>query len=167
MKKQHRSKFRVGNGIDFHKLIHNPDRPLKLGGVIIPSEFSLLGHSDADIVLHSLADAILGALALGDIGEYFPDTDPKWKNMDSVQILDQVLGLLEEKSYHLGNVDITIVAEKPKITPFKKEIRENLSGLMSLPVENISIKATTMEGMGALGRAEGMMVFTSLLLEER
>ncbi len=156
--------FRVGNGIDFHRLEVNPNRSLILGGYIIESEFALVGHSDADIVIHAISDAILGALALGDIGEYFPDTDPKWKNMDSKKILQKCLELMEQKGFRLVNVDSTILAERPKISPHKSQIRLSLSQILNLSIENISIKATTTEKMGFIGRQEGIGVFSTVLL---
>jgi 2-C-methyl-D-erythritol 2,4-cyclodiphosphate synthase len=161
------SKIRIGNGIDFHKLVEDEFRPFVLGGYHFESGFALLGHSDADILLHSIADAILGSLALGDIGEYYPDHDPALKNMKSTIIIDKVLSLIHEKGYELSNVDATIVAEFPKISPIKQKIRDSLSHILKIPVDCISIKATTMEGMGALGRAEGMMVFSTVLVSSK
>lgn len=158
-------KYRVGNGIDFHKLTLDSARPLILGGYTIETEWALVGHSDADIVLHALSDAILGALGLGDIGLYFPDTDPSLKNMDSSRILSKCLELMKERGYVLLNVDNTIVGEKPKIAPHRLQIISSLSQLISIPEDQISVKATTTEKMGALGRSEGLAVFTSVLLE--
>lgn len=159
--------FRIGNGIDFHKLVLEPFRPFKLGGFEIETEYALLGHSDADIVLHSLGDAILGALALGDIGDHFPDTDPTLKNMDSTRIIQKCMELVEDRHFHVCNIDITIVAEKPKISPFREDIRSSLAKLLNLNMTQVSLKATTMEGMGSLGRSEGMMVFSTVLLEKK
>lgn len=158
-------KYRVGNGIDFHKLAIDAARPLILGGYTIESEWSLVGHSDADIVLHALSDAILGALGLGDIGLYFPDTDPSLKNMDSSCILRKCLDLMKERGYVLLNVDNTIVGEKPKIAPHRLQIISSLSQLLSIPEDQVSVKATTTEKMGALGRSEGLAVFSSVMLE--
>lgn len=158
-------KYRVGNGIDFHKLAIDPARPLILGGHTIETEWALIGHSDADIVLHALSDAILGALGLGDIGQYFPDTDQSLKNMDSAIILNKCLALMKERGYVLSNVDNTIVGEKPKIAPHRLLIISSLSKLLSIPEDQISVKATTSEKMGALGRSEGLAVFSSVLLE--
>lgn len=158
-------KYRVGNGIDFHKLAIDKDRPLILGGYRIESEWSLIGHSDADIVLHALSDAILGALGLGDIGQYFPDSDKALKNMDSSIILNKSLELMREKGYELLNVDNTIIGEKPKITPHRSDIIASLAKLLNLPVDQVSVKATTTEKMGALGRSEGLAVFTTVMLE--
>ncbi|MCX7998784.1 MAG: 2-C-methyl-D-erythritol 2,4-cyclodiphosphate synthase [Leptospiraceae bacterium] len=156
--------YRVGNGIDFHRLEKNPERPFVLGGFVIPTEYALVGHSDADVLLHAISDSILGALALGDIGEYFPDTDPKWKNMDSKKIMEQTLKLMYERDYELVNVDSTVLAEKPKISPYRLNIRKTLSDILNIPLENISLKATTTEKMGFIGRQEGVGVFTTSLL---
>lgn len=158
-------KYRVGNGIDFHRLAIDPSRPLILGGYIIENELSLVGHSDADIVLHALSDAILGALALGDIGQYFPDTDQSLKNIDSAIILKKCLQLMTESGYRLLNVDNTIIGEKPKIAPHRLQIINSLSLLLEIPSDQISVKATTTEKMGALGRSEGLAVFSSVMLE--
>jgi 2-C-methyl-D-erythritol 2,4-cyclodiphosphate synthase len=159
--------FRIGNGIDFHKLVMERIRPLILGGMEIDTEFALLGHSDADIVLHSISDSILGALALGDIGDHFPDTDPSLKNMDSKIILRKAIELMQDRKFQVCNLDVTIVAEKPKIAPYRDRIRTSIAEIMSINVSQVSVKATTMEGMGALGRAEGMMVFSTVLLEKK
>lgn len=156
--------LRIGNGIDFHKLVFEPFRPLVLGGLTIESDYALLGHSDADIVLHSIGDAMLGALALGDIGDHFPDTDPAYKNMDSRRITEKCLELMEERHFRIENLDITIVAEKPKINIFRDRMRESIAHILKITIPQVSVKATTMEGMGALGRAEGMMVFSTILL---
>jgi 2-C-methyl-D-erythritol 2,4-cyclodiphosphate synthase len=158
-------KYRVGNGIDFHKLAIDATRPLILGGYTIESEWSLVGHSDADIVLHALSDAILGALGLGDIGQYFPDTDKSLKNMDSSIILNKCLDLMEERGYSLLNVDNTIIGEKPKIAPHRLQIISSLAKLLDIPEDQVSVKATTTEKMGALGRSEGLAVFTTVMLE--
>ncbi|MBK8398659.1 MAG: 2-C-methyl-D-erythritol 2,4-cyclodiphosphate synthase [Leptospiraceae bacterium] len=158
-------KYRVGNGIDFHRLAIDPSRPLILGGYIIENELSLVGHSDADIVLHALSDAILGALGLGDIGQYFPDTDQSLKNIDSAIILKKCLQLMTESGYRLLNVDNTIIGEKPKIAPHRLQIINSLSLLLEIPSDQISVKATTTEKMGALGRSEGLAVFSSVMLE--
>ncbi|AOP35295.1 2-C-methyl-D-erythritol 2,4-cyclodiphosphate synthase [Leptospira tipperaryensis] len=156
--------YRIGNGIDFHKLEINPERALVLGGIECESEFALVGHSDADIILHAISDAILGALALGDIGQYFPDTDPKLKNMDSKLILSKCLELMKERNFELINVDCTVIGERPKIAPLKERITKSLSSLLSLPADCVSVKATTTEKMGALGRQEGIGTFCTILL---
>ncbi|RHX95937.1 2-C-methyl-D-erythritol 2,4-cyclodiphosphate synthase [Leptospira yasudae] len=159
--------YRIGNGIDFHKLEINPGRPLMLGGIECESEFALVGHSDADIILHALSDAILGALALGDIGQYFPDTDQKLKNMDSKIILFKCLELMKERNFALVNVDCTVIGERPKIAPLKERIRKSLSSLLDLSADCVSVKATTTEKMGALGRQEGIGTFCTILLGKK
>lgn len=159
--------FRIGNGIDFHKLVRDPDRPMYLGGYHVDTEYTLLGHSDADLLLHSITDAILGALALGDIGEHYPNTDASIKNIASSKMLKSVLQMAREKGWEIVNVDSTIIAELPKISPIKQKIRESMKSILEIPLENISVKATTMEGMGTLGRAEGMMCMSTILLEKK
>ncbi|TGK29749.1 2-C-methyl-D-erythritol 2,4-cyclodiphosphate synthase [Leptospira yasudae] len=159
--------YRIGNGIDFHKLEINPGRPLMLGGIECESEFALVGHSDADIILHALSDAILGALALGDIGQYFPDTDQKLKNMDSKIILFKCLELMKERNFALVNVDCTVIGERPKIAPLKGRITKSLSSLLDLSADCVSVKATTTEKMGALGRQEGIGTFCTILLGKK
>ncbi|TGK12173.1 2-C-methyl-D-erythritol 2,4-cyclodiphosphate synthase [Leptospira fletcheri] len=158
--------LRIGHGLDFHRLELNPSRDLILGGTVIESEYALIGHSDADIVLHALADAILGALGLGDIGQYFPDTDPKFKNMNSRIILEKSLELMRGKGFELVNTDCTIIGERPKISPHRIRIQETLSGLLGLPQDCVSIKATTTEKMGAIGRQEGIGTACVVLLEK-
>ncbi|WP_078124838.1 2-C-methyl-D-erythritol 2,4-cyclodiphosphate synthase [Leptospira alexanderi] len=159
--------FRIGNGIDFHKLEINQDRPLMLGGIECESEYALVGHSDADIILHALSDAILGALALGDIGQYFPDTDQKLKNIDSKIILAKCLELMKERNFQLVNVDCTVIGERPKIAPLKEKIMKSLCRLLNLPADCVSVKATTTEKMGALGRQEGIGTFCTILLGKK
>jgi 2-C-methyl-D-erythritol 2,4-cyclodiphosphate synthase len=158
--------IRIGNGIDFHRLEKNPERPLILGGFFIESEYALIGHSDADILIHSLSDAILGALGLSDIGNYFPDSDLKLKNMDSRLILQKALDLMKERKFYILNADNTIVCERPKISPHREGIQNSLSKLLSIPVDSVGIKATTTEKMGALGREEGVCVFSTVLLNK-
>ena len=155
---------RIGNGIDFHKLEKNLTRPLVLGGYVIDTDLSLVGHSDADILLHSIADSILGALALGDIGLHFPDTDITLKNMDSRIIIEKVLEFMKERGYEIENIDNTIIGEKPKISPHREKIRESLQNILQLDMNRISVKATTTEKMGALGRQEGLCVMSTVLL---
>lgn len=156
--------YRVGNGIDFHRLEENPGRPFILGGYTIPTELALVGHSDADILIHAVSDALLGALCLGDIGQHFPDTDPSLKNMDSKRILQKVMAMLLEKKYKIENIDSTIVCERPKISPHRENIRLSLSKILDIHLETVSVKATTTEKMGALGRKEGVAVFSTVLL---
>ncbi|EIE02409.1 2-C-methyl-D-erythritol 2,4-cyclodiphosphate synthase [Leptospira licerasiae] len=158
--------YRIGQGLDFHRLETNQTRPLILGGAIIDSEYALIGHSDADIVIHALADAILGAMGLGDIGQYFPDTDPSLKNMDSKLILQKVLDLAKEKNFSLVNIDCTLIGERPKIAPHRIKIQSSLSNLLGLPEDCVSVKATTTEKMGALGRTEGLGASCVVLLQK-
>ncbi|EPG73833.1 2-C-methyl-D-erythritol 2,4-cyclodiphosphate synthase [Leptospira fainei serovar Hurstbridge str. BUT 6] len=157
--------FRIGQGLDFHKLELNSSRPLILGGATIDSEYALIGHSDADIILHALSDAILGALGLGDIGQYFPDTEPSLKDMDSRIILKKTLDLMKERNFSLINMDCTIIGERPKIAPHRGKIQLTLSGLLGIPQDCVSIKATTTEKMGALGRVEGIGATCVVLLK--
>ena len=146
--------FRVGQGFDVHRLAEN--RKLILCGVEIPYELGLLGHSDADAAIHALIDALLGALALGDIGEHFPDTDPKWKGADSRELLKAVLALPEFAEWRIGNVDVTIIAQRPKLSPYKELMRRQLAEVMGIPLERVAVKATTTEKLGFTGRGEGI-----------
>ena len=148
------SDFRVGQGYDVHRLVE--ERKLILCGVEIPYELGLLGHSDADVAIHALIDALLGALALGDIGELFPDKDPQWKGADSTELLKKVLSLPEFKEWRISNVDLTIIAQRPKLGTYKKEMQKRLAEVMELPPERIAVKATTTEKLGFTGRGEGI-----------
>ncbi|MDX1957946.1 MAG: 2-C-methyl-D-erythritol 2,4-cyclodiphosphate synthase [Leptospiraceae bacterium] len=159
--------YRVGNGIDFHKLEINSERPLILGGYNIDSEYALVGHSDADIILHAISDAILGALSLGDIGDLFPDTDPSLKNLDSKKIIYKCLELMKEKDYELVNIDSTVICERPKIAPHRKNIQESIANVCGIQIDSVSVKATTTEKMGSLGRKEGVCVFSTVLLVKK
>ena len=145
--------MRIGFGYDVHRLAEN--RRLVLCGVEIPYEFGLLGHSDADVAVHALMDAILGALALGDIGHLFPDSDPKYKDADSMELLREVIGEMTESGYVLGNLDITIIAEKPKLAPYIQKMRENLAAAFGCEINRVSVKATTEEGLGLAGKGIG------------
>jgi 2-C-methyl-D-erythritol 2,4-cyclodiphosphate synthase len=156
--------IRTGIGFDIHRFV--PGRKLILGGVEIACEVGLDGHSDADVLCHALADALLGAVADGDIGQHFPNTDPKWKNADSVELLRQVVGRVAAKGYRVVNVDAVITAEKPKVMPHAMAMRERLAPVLGVTVEEVSIKATTMEGLGAIGRAEGIAVMTVATVEK-
>lgn len=158
--------LRIGHGIDFHRLIEDEKRPLMIGGTEIPGRPALEGHSDADVLLHALCDAIAGALGLGDIGEYFPDTEPAHKNLDSTVILNKYLDLMKEKGFVFCNLDITLVGERPKILPHRHAIQSRLAELSGLAPEKIGLKATTTERMGALGRKEGLACFASVLLRK-
>lgn len=154
--------MRIGHGYDAHRFVE--DRPLILGGVKIPYEKGLEGHSDADAVIHALCDAILGALCLGDIGNHFPDTDPELKNIDSRILLNQVYDLMKKNNYVLGNADITILAQAPKLASHIPDMREVLASDLNCSIENINVKATTTERMGFVGRGEGIAVHSVVLL---
>lgn len=146
--------MRVGLGYDVHKLVEGRD--LIMGGVKIPYEKGLLGHSDADVLLHAISDALLGAAALGDIGKHFPDTDPKYKGADSLKLLEQVGKLLDEKLYVIENIDATIIAQRPKMAPHILKMRENIAEALGLEVDQVNVKATTEEGLGFTGTGEGI-----------
>ena len=146
--------MRIGNGYDVHRLVEN--RKLILGGVEIPYEKGLLGHSDADVLLHAVMDALLGAAALGDIGKHFPDTDPKYKGISSVKLLIHVAELLKEHGYEIGNIDATIIAQKPKMAPHIPQMRKNMADALGIPESKINVKATTEEGLGFTGSGEGI-----------
>lgn len=157
--------FRVGMGFDVHRLVEG--RPLWLGGVNIPWERGLLGHSDADVAIHALCDALLGAAALRDIGYHFPDTDPRYKGIDSRLLLKHVMRLLDEQGYRLGNCDITICAEQPKLNPHIPAMQQELAACMGCEVGQVSIKATTTEKLGYTGRGEGIAAYAVALLETK
>lgn len=146
--------MRVGMGYDVHKLVEN--RKLILGGVEIEHEKGLLGHSDADVLLHAIMDSILGALALGDIGKHFPDTDEKYKGADSMKLLEHVYNLIKEKGYAIGNLDATIIAQEPKMAPHIQKMRENIARVLNTDINNVNVKATTEEGLGFTGNKEGI-----------
>ena len=154
--------IRCGNGIDVHRLVSG--RKLILCGVEIPYELGLDGHSDADVALHALSDALLGALALGDIGIHFPDTDPQWKGADSGKLLQHVLSLQEFSGWQISNVDLTIVAQRPKLLPYREEMRLRCAELLGIVPERVSIKATTTEKLGFTGRGEGIAAFATATL---
>ena len=156
--------FRIGYGYDVNKLVK--DRKLILGGVEIPHNLGLAGHSDADVLLHAITDALLGALALGDIGKHFPDTDPKYKNVDSRILLREAYELIKEKKFELVNLDATIVAQDPKLAPYISKIREVIAEDLSTEIDNISIKATTSEWLGFEGRKEGISSSAIVLLSK-
>lgn len=146
--------FRIGQGFDVHQLVEG--RPLIIGGVTIPYEKGLLGHSDADVLLHTITDAILGALAMGDIGKHFPDTDPAYKDADSLELLRQVWEMVEKKGYQLGNVDATIMAQKPKMLPHIPAMIEVIAKVLQAEHSQVNVKATTTEQLGFVGRGEGI-----------
>ena len=155
--------MRIGEGYDVHRLVEN--RRLILGGVEIPYEKGLLGHSDADALLHALMDAMLGALALGDIGEHFPDTDERYKGIDSRELLRHTAKLIAEKGWQLGNADMTIIAQAPKMAPHIQTMRENIAADLNTDIDNISVKATTEEKLGFTGSGEGIAARAVVLLK--
>ncbi len=157
--------IRIGHGYDVHKLV--PERELILGGVHIPHTLGLLGHSDADVLLHAISDSLLGALALGDIGKHFPDTDPRYKGADSLALLRHVVKLIQENGYTVGNLDAVILAQKPKLAPHIMQMRENIAAVCEVPVDRVSVKATTEERLGFTGREEGISAHCVVLLTKK
>jgi len=157
--------MRVGLGYDVHRLVTG--RPLVLGGVRVPFERGLLGHSDADVICHAVGDALLGAAALGDLGSYFPDDDTRWKDISSLKLLSQVKSLVQEKGFQIINIDATLVAERPRIGSYVPKMRQHLAEALETPVEKVSIKATTTEGLGFAGTGEGMAAYAVVLVDER
>ena len=154
--------FRIGFGYDVHALVE--DRQLILGGVEIPHSSGLKGHSDADVLVHAVMDALVGAIGLGDIGRHFPDTDPAYKDISSLSMLETVVSLVEEKNYRLNNLDCTLVAQAPRIAPFLPEMKGNFSRVLKAGEDRINIKATTSEGLGFCGKREGMEAFAVVTL---
>lgn len=154
--------FRIGNGFDVHRLVEG--RRCVICGVDIPFELGLLGHSDADVALHALADAILGAAAMGDIGLHFPDTDERWRGADSRMLLRHVVAIVAEKGYKVVNADITVIAQRPKMRPYVDAMRANVGADLGIDTDAVSVKATTTEGLGFTGRAEGIAAQASVLL---
>jgi 2-C-methyl-D-erythritol 2,4-cyclodiphosphate synthase len=154
--------IRIGNGYDIHKLVTG--RPLILGGVEIPHFLGLLGHSDADVLTHAIMDALLGALGLGDIGHYFPPSDPKWKGANSMILMQQVAQIIASQGWKIGNIDSTVVAEQPKLKPYLKPMRKAIAQILEIKIEQISIKATTNEQLGPVGREEGICAYAVVLL---
>lgn len=155
--------MRVGMGYDVHRLTEGRD--LILGGVLIPYTKGLFGHSDADVVIHAIMDALLGAAALGDIGKHFPDTDPQYKGISSVLLLERVRKILEEQMYLIGNIDATIIAQKPKLSPYMEQMAENIANALKIERDRVNIKATTEEGLGFTGSGEGISAQAIVLLE--
>jgi 2-C-methyl-D-erythritol 2,4-cyclodiphosphate synthase len=154
---------RIGHGYDVHRLVGG--RPLVLGGVTIPCARGLDGHSDADVLVHALCDALLGSLSLGDLGIHFPDTDPRYKDSDSLELLKRVLNMVKEKGFYIGNIDATIIAEQPKISGYIAQMKDTIAHTTGIDREQISIKATTTEGLGFVGRGEGIAAHAVVLVE--
>lgn len=157
--------MRIGHGYDVHRLVEG--RKLILGGVEVPHTLGLLGHSDADVLTHAVMDALLGAAALGDIGRHFPDTDPAYKGADSLVLLDHVMALLDEAGWQVGNVDATILAQRPKLAPHIPQMRDNLARHMGVVPEQVNVKATTEEKLGFTGAEQGIAAHAVCLLEQR
>lgn len=156
--------MRIGLGYDVHKLIE--ERPLIIGGVNVPNEKGLLGHSDADVLIHAIMDSILGALALGDIGKYFPDTDERYKGVDSMELLKSVNNLINNKGYKINNLDSIIIAQSPKMAPYIEQMRKNIAEALNTDMGKISVKATTEEGLGFTGMKQGISAQSICLLNE-
>ncbi len=156
--------MRIGHGYDVHRLV--PGRKLILGGVEIPYSLGLLGHSDADVLLHAVIDALLGAAALGDIGKLFPDSDPKYKDISSMLLLERAMEKIRQKGFRVGNVDVTVIAQRPKLLSYIPQMRENLARALDLPLDRVNVKATTEEGLGFTGSGEGISCHAVSLLEE-
>lgn len=156
--------MRIGSGYDVHKLVEG--RKLVLGGMEIPFEKGLLGHSDADVLLHAIMDALLGAAALGDIGKHFPDSSQKYKDADSLKLLSEVLYLISEKGYCIMNLDATIIAQRPKLAPYIPGMRENIANVLGIEMDQVNVKATTEEGLGFTGAGEGIAATAVCLLNE-
>ena len=156
--------MRIGHGYDVHRLVEG--RALILGGVTIPYEKGLLGHSDADVLLHAVSDALLGAAGLGDIGRHFPDTDPQYKGADSLMLLREVYRKISEKGFRVGNIDVTMIAQKPKLKDYISQMQENIAAAVNVSPERVNVKATTEEKLGFTGTGEGMACHAVCLLEE-
>ena len=156
--------FRIGFGIDFHQLVE--DRDLWIGGIQIPHHKGAMGHSDADVLLHAICDAMLGALALGDIGLHFPDTDTAFKGIDSKLLLQRTFQLITEKGYRVVNIDSSLCLEAPKIKPYVKQMEETIASIVGVEPEDVSVKATTTERMGFVGREEGLVAYANVLLQK-
>ncbi len=156
--------IRVGQGLDVHKLVRG--RPLVLGGVVVPFEKGLEGHSDADVLVHAICDALLGAACLGDIGSNFPDTDPAYKNIDSLVLLNGIAEMLAKKGYAVGNIDAVVIAQKPKITPYREKMQANIARTLTVAPGQVSIKATTTEKLGMFGREEGIGALCTVLIQK-
>ena len=156
--------MRIGHGYDVHKLVE--DRKCIIGGVNIPYDKGLLGHSDADVLLHAIMDAVLGALALGDIGKLFPDNDPTYKNADSLKLCIAVADVMQDKGYKIGNIDATVIAQAPKLAPYINAMRENIASAFDTDIDSVSVKATTEEKLGFTGAGLGIAAHAVCLLEK-
>ena len=157
--------YRIGHSVDIHRLVEN--RKLVLGGIEIPFELGLLGHSDADVLLHAVTEAIIGALGLGDLGTFFPDNDPKYKGIDSRLLTQEIVSLMEEKGYEVNNLDCLLILEKPKMRPYIELIRKSIADLLHTSIDNINVKATTNEKMGEIGRSEAIQAHAVILLRKK
>ena len=156
--------LRIGHGYDVHRLTEN--RRLVLGGVLIPHDKGLLGHSDADVLIHSVMDSILGALTLGDIGKFFPDTSDEYKDIDSMKLLSSVYEMMIKRGYKISNIDATVIAQKPKLAPYIDKMRENIASVLHCEIDRVNVKATTEERLGFTGSEEGISSHAGVLLEE-
>ena len=157
--------YRIGHSIDIHRLVK--DRKLILGGIEIPYEYGLLGHSDADVLLHAIVESIIGALALGDIGKFFPDTDPKYKGIDSKILLKEIVEIMFQKNYEINNIDCLLIMEKPKMRPYIDLIRESVANLLQTNIDNVNVKATTNEKLGEIGRGEAIQAHAVVMLRKK
>ena len=155
--------MRVGMGFDIHRLV--PERPLILGGVKIPHSKGLQGHSDADVLLHALCDALLGALGAGDIGTYFPESDPQWKNAESRLFVEKACELMRQKSFHIENVDLVLLTEEPRLSPFRGKIVQSIAHILEISTDQVNVKAKTMEGLGPIGQQEAMAAYATVLIQ--
>lgn len=156
--------MRVGIGYDAHRLV--PNRPLVLGGVVIPFSRGLAGHSDADVIAHAIGDALLGAAALGDLGTHFPDSDAQYRNASSLLLLEKILQLLNQNGYGIGNIDVTVVMQQPRVAPFIWNMRQNIARALHIGVDQVAVKAKTTEGMGFTGTGEGISCYAIALIQE-
>ncbi|MBE6622099.1 MAG: 2-C-methyl-D-erythritol 2,4-cyclodiphosphate synthase [Ruminococcaceae bacterium] len=156
--------FRIGHGYDVHRLV--PDRKLILGGVTIPYDLGLLGHSDADVLTHAVMDALIGAMGLGDIGKHFPDSDERYRGIDSLKLAERVAVLLRENGFTVSNIDATVVAQSPKLAPYLPQMKENLATVFSIPAQRVNVKATTEEHLGFTGSGEGIAAHAVCLISK-
>ncbi|MFA6233582.1 MAG: 2-C-methyl-D-erythritol 2,4-cyclodiphosphate synthase [Bacteroidota bacterium] len=159
------TQFRIGLGYDVHRLATG--EKLVLGGVLVSEEFGTVAHSDGDVLLHAICDAVLGSAALGDIGEHFPDTDAAYRGIASIELLKQCVALIDERGYEIVNIDATLILELPKILPFKMEMRKHIASACGLAIDSVSLKATTAERMGFVGRGEGVEAHAAVLIERK